>query len=351
VRRTLPDEELRRLMSQWRAQPESEDTVLALASAYLDRARSLREPRYFGRAEALLAPRALAAGAGADVRRLHAGTLQHRHAFAEATALLDALIRENPRDGHSRLQRASIRLTQGDFAGAREDCSQLVTVRGSLASTGYACLAQALAGSGELQRARVLLDSVPLHSPAFEPSARAYLLATRAELRERAGDLAGATADYREASQLAPHDDSIRAAWSDVLRAAGDDDEAREPLDVANPGLALLVRRVAVEQGGERAMLERRAREWLALEIARGDATHDREAALLALARDDAAGALIVARRNFDTQRELADVRVLARAIARTGDRDARRRLEDWLRSTNYQDAITRDILSGRTRG
>jgi hypothetical protein len=351
VSRVIPDEELRQSISRWRAQPDSEETILPLAEAYLDRAHRLREPRFHGRAEALLSARAGAAGASADLRRLYAAMLQHRHAFADAATLLDALLQENPRDADSRLQRASLRLTRGDFAGARGDCSQLVSARGSLAATAYACLASAWAGTGELARARALLDTIPMQSPAFEPAARAYLLATRAELRERAGDLAGAIADYRDASGIAPLDDEIRAAWSDAMRIAGGDMNARAPLAVDNPGLALLVRRVALETGGERASVERRAREWLALEVARGDATHDREAALLALACDDPATALAAARRNFDLQRELADVRVFARAIARTRDSTARRQLEDWLRATNYQDAITRDILSGRARG
>jgi hypothetical protein len=265
--------------------------------------------------------------------------------------LLDALIRENPHDGDARLRRATLRLTRGDFAGARADCARLVSAGAGLASAGYACLAEALAGGGQLKDALALLESVGAPARVTDAAAGAYLLATRAGLRERAGDLAGAAADYREAAGRAPRDESIRAAWSDVSLLSGNPVAAREPLDVPNPGLALLVRQVALARGAERAALERRAREWLALEAARGDATHDREAALLALAGGHSVQALLAARRNFRQQRELADVRIYARAIARTGDPEARRELEAWLRATNYQDAFTRGVLSGGRRG
>ena len=49
----------------------------------------------------------------------------------------------------------------------------------TLAPAGFACLAEALAGSGELARARSLLDVVAADFNRLEPVSRAYLLATR----------------------------------------------------------------------------------------------------------------------------------------------------------------------------
>jgi hypothetical protein len=168
-------------------------------------------------------------------------------------------------------------------------------------------------------------------------------------LRERAGDLAGAIADYREASRLAPDDDAIRAALADVL-ALNRNADAVQPLLVDNPSLALLVRRAVLARGAERGALLKRAQDWLALETARGDASHHREAALLALADGRHVAALAEARRNFATQRELADVRVLARAAMSAGDAGAKADVEQWLRATGYQDAVTENILAGEPR-
>ena len=132
----------------------------------------------------------------------------------------------------------------------------------------------------------------------------------------------------------------LRAALADALLARGDI-AAAQTLQVENPSLALLVRRVALARGTERGALVKRAQDRLALEAARGDAIHHREAALLSLSIGQTRQALAEARRNFATQRELADVRLLARAAMSAGDEDSKSELVQWLRATGYQDVVT----------
>jgi len=344
VRQSQPDERLRELLLAWRANPTSTESV-ALAAAYIERARSLREPAFFGRAEAVLAPLALQPDANGSLRRLYAEVLQYRHDFAGAENLLDTLLRETPYDPDARLLRASVRLVRGEFAGARGDCAQLAVSAGSGATLGFACLAEALAGEGNLGRALALLESAPGQPADADTLAHAYLLATRAELRERSRDLNGAILDYAEALKLAPRDDSIRAALADALAARGDAADARDLLAIDKPSLALLVRSAALSEGARRASLCARAMAWLALEAARGDAIHYREEALLALANEDPARALAAATRNFEQQRELPDVRVLARAARVARDTSALQTLRRWMRETGYRDSVTEGIL------
>lgn len=345
VRQALPDEELRGLLAALRADPESEQAIVALAHAFIERARLLREPRYFGRAESVLAPRAGTLSASGALRRLYAEVLQYRHEFKAAETLLDAVLRETPHDDEARLLRASVRLVRGDFAGARGDCAQLAASGGQDASIGFACLAESLAGAGQFERARALLDSQSGGSQSASPEGRAYLLATRAELRERSRDADGAIADYQAALVLAPRDDSIRAALADALAVRGDTREARELLAIERPSLALLVRSAALFEGAQRAELMTRARAWLELEASRGDALHYREAAMLALLDDSPALALDAARRNFDVQKELADVRVLARAARAADDAPSLKSLRQWFTETGYRDSFTESIL------
>jgi len=348
VRQAVPDAGLRGLIADWRENP-TDATRVALATAFLQRAHALREPMYVGRAEAVLAGAAMLPQASADTRRLYAQTLQYRHAFPAAEALLDGILRESPSDPGARTQRASVRLVRGDFDGARGDCARLLGGGGSR-TIALSCLAESLAGGGRLEQARSLLAAYPL--PAGEDAAsQAYLLAMRAELEERAGSTQSAIAEYGQALMLAPHDDSIRAALADALIARGRGHEARELLAIERPSLALLVRRVACSQGSEQARARDQATSWLDLEAARGDAPHLREAAMLYLSMGDVNRALQAADRNFAMQKELADVRVLARAAIAARDAPARGRLVAWLHSTGFRDSVAENILHAAPRG
>jgi Flp pilus assembly protein TadD len=350
VRQAQPDKELLPLLEAWRADRSAASPSAALAAAYIERARLLREPAYFGRAEAVLAPLASAPGAAANLRRLYAQVLQYRHDFAAAETLLDAVLRDESHDDDARLLRASVRLVRGDFDGARADCAQLAAAGGHAAVPGFACFAEALAGGGNLERGLALLDTVPADSRTTDDAVRAYLLATRAELRERGRDTAGAIIDYRTAMKLAPGDDSIRAAFADALARSGMNQEAMTVLSIDRPSVALLVRSAALAEGSSRAGFISRADSWLALESARGDALHFREAAMLALINDDPARALIAARANFETQKELPDVRVLARAALAARDTQALSALRQWLLETGYRDSVTTSILDSALR-
>ena len=343
IKQAVPDPALRELIARWRAAPGDGESV-ALATAFLERAHALREPMYVGRAEAVLAPAVARTSASADARRLYARTLEFRHDFAAAESLLDDLLRGSPRDAAARLQRASVHLVRGDFQAARADCGQLLAQAG-LRAEALTCLAEALAGSGELVRARALLAAYPL-SDADSPAARGYFFTVRAELHERAGALDRAIADYGAGLSAAPDVDATRAALADALIARRESHQADELLDVERPGLALLVRRVVCASGRERERLRVQATEWLAQEAARGDAPHLRELALLSLETGDYSTALSAARGNFAMQRQLIDVRVLARAAVAANEAPARRELADWLHATGYRDAVTESILA-----
>lgn len=348
VRQASPDAGLRDLIAQWRAAPADAASV-ALAKAFLERAHAMREPMYMGRAEAALAAAAARPEASFETRRLFAETLQYRHEFTAAERLLDTVLRHSPVDVAARTQRASVRLVRGDFAGARGDCAQLLATASSQ-SVALACLAESHAGSGRFEQAQALLAAYPLN-PGEDPAARAYFLTVRAELAERADAIDRAIADYSAALTSMPREDSIRAALADALIARGDLEEANALLDIERPSLALVVRRVSCTHGAQRERLRALAAGWLELEAARGDALHYREAAMLALAGGDATRALQAAQTNFTTQKELADVRVLARAAVAAGDQAARRQLSDWMQATGFRDAVSENMLGIARRG
>ena len=185
VKQATPDAELRGLINRWRDDPRDAASV-ALGAAFIERARSLREPMYMGRAEALLASAVAQPNSSAASQRLYAETLQFRHQFGAAEARLDRVLVAAPRDASARLQRASVRLVRGDFAGARADCAQLLAGGGADQGVALACLAESLAGSGQMAQAGALLAEFPDRGTV--PAARAYVLTVRAELFERRAD-------------------------------------------------------------------------------------------------------------------------------------------------------------------
>jgi thioredoxin-like negative regulator of GroEL len=348
VRQSSPDAALRDLITRWRGTPDDAASA-ALGAAFLQRAESLREPTYVGRAEAVLKAAAARAGASGAVRRLYAESLQYRHEFAAAAALLDAILVESPHDAISRQQRASVRLVRGDFAGARADCAQLLA-GGGVPPLALACLAEAMAGSGQLERARALLDAYPLRIDEA-PEARAYLLAVRAELHERDANPQRAIIDYSAALALVPDSDAVRAALADLLMADGEVSEAAALLAVERPSLALAVRGATCMYGAGQQRMREQATAWLELEAARGEALHLREAAMLSLSSGEPVEALRAARANFAVQKELADVRLLARAALATRDTAARGEIETWMRATGFRDAVTENMLAAEPRG
>jgi Flp pilus assembly protein TadD len=341
---------LRDLIARWRSDPSDDAASAALAEGLLERAQRLREPMYVGRAEAVLADAVRRTAASTTTLRLYAQTLQFRHDFTAAERVLGDALRIAPHDAAARIQRASLRLVRGDFPGARADCTPLLTGAGAGQAVALACLAQVQAGSDRLAQAQSLLAAYPAPSMA-NARIRAYWLAVRGELHDRANHLDRAIADYGAALTLAPENDSIRASLADALIARGEQHEARALLDIERPGLALLVRRAACAQGAERAALRAQATTRLELEVARGDDIHRREAALLALDGGDFLQALQAAQANFQHQKELTDVRLLARAAVAANDADARVQLSEWLRHTGFRDAITEAILAGTSRG
>jgi hypothetical protein len=110
------------------------------------------------------------------------------------------------------------------------------------------------------------------------------------------------------------------------------------------------VRSAALSQGARRAEFSTRAAAWLDLEAARGDSMHYREAAMLALTNENPGLALESARRNFDVQRELPDVRVLARAATAAHNDPALQALRTWMRETGYRDSVTESVLAAAAR-
>lgn len=343
---------LSRLRAQLSAQPQNLDAALAYAEAALRMGRSRADPRYFGYAEAALAPWWSLATPPGTVLVLRATIRQFFHQFDSARSDLDQALAANPRDAQARLTRAVVLMAQGRPQDAAQDCSALRGLAPALDVA--ACSAASASLGGKAPRALALLDFATAGVGQAADSAALWALTTAAEIAERLGD-ASTTARYDQA--LAAMDRSgqpdayLLAAWADAALQRGDAAAVVARLQAYTDIDNLLLRLALAEQqlGRDGEALRQHCRmieERFAAAQARGEFVHQREAAMyqLQLARNPPA-ALQLARSNWAVQREPLDALILLQAAAAAGQPAAATPVREWLQQTGLQDVrITRAL-------
>ena len=292
------------------------DASLTEAQALLAIAARTGDGRLAARAEGLLAALPAHEKTTAAALSTRAFAAQHRHDFAEALHLLDQAIAAAPRDANARLSHAQILLVQGRLDAARRDCAALAL--GVDADAGTLCIAALAMRRGNVAQAADLLDRW-LARPSRDRDLLRYVLVMRGETASRSGDV-HADAWFHRALALAPDDVRTLAAFARHLRAHGRDADAFALLTHAPDTDGLALQRVLAAQASRLPEAPR-----LAAALARRyalahalDATPElRDEAEFALTvRGDAATALRLARKNFETQRDVEDIDLLQRATA-----------------------------------
>lgn len=334
--------ELGRLRAELAANPADLERATALARRYIEQARRDGDPRYLGYAQAALAPwwKQPRTQAPAEVLVLRATLVQSNHAFGEALADLDEVVRRDPGNAQAWLTRATIQLVTGDHAGARASCARLfgrapdLVLQTCLASSG-SLAGQARASYRQLERS--------LAARADHPAPlRAWSLTLLAEMAERLGEHGAAETHFRAALQADPQDSYLLAAYADFLLERGRPQDVLRLLGTRTQADALLLRHaLALSALGSPEAASRTAALRARFEAARrrGDTVHRREEARFALALAGNPGeAVRLAKLNWSVQKEPADLRILARAAAASGDAEAAGMVRDWLRSTGLED-------------
>jgi len=175
----------------------------------------------------------------------------------------------------------------------------------------------------------------------------------------RRGDAAGADARFRQALALASGDSYLLAAFADFLLEQRRIDAV---LALLAPHLrvdGLLLRHaLALSDAGHRERLAPEVAELGARFEAgerRGDGVHLREQARFELRlRGNAMRALGLARRNWASQKELADARVLLEAALAAHQPAAARGVVDWMKTSGVEDPALARLarqLAGPAKG
>ena len=303
----------------------SNDPQVALreASNLLDASREQGDPRFAGRALARLARWENDPAAPPQIGVMLASIEQFLHRFDAATRRLEAIVRRDPARAQAWLTLATLHRLAGRYDASDAACDKVVALRAQ--PYGDGCLAENRALRGSIEPARRELTA--LLAGAREPSIRAWLATTLAELEQRAGRVEASEAAWRVALQGGP-DTYAALGYADLLLAAQRPADALEVLRKEAATDSVLLRRAIAAKRAARPdapALRKELRERFDLADQRPEnGGHDRERALMSLDVEGNVGvALKAAQRNVKLQREPIDVLLLARCAAAAGDTGA----------------------------
>ena len=322
--------------------PAPLDLSAALTAARKDiaQARQTGDTRYWGRAQALLAPWWDRPDAPADVAVLQATVQQGRHEFAASRQVLTAALARAPGHAQGWLNLAVLERLSGNYTQALDACTKVGLAGQSLYAR--ACTLETQSLQGQHQTATQELQQ--LTGKSQDAGQRAWLSSLLAEAFERWGRDALAAQAYQRSLAFEP-DLYTAIAYSDLALRTGRFKEALTALATLPETDAVLLRRAAAWKrlGDERwrttlATLNERTAELKR----RGDDPdlHGRELALIALWLDDnPTAALAAARQNLGLQREPIDWWVAIQSAKQAKDDAALQALRAVLSKTGLQDA------------
>ena len=302
-------------------------------------ARQTGDTRYWGRAQAVLAPWWDRPDAPVELAVLQATVQQGRHEFDASRKVLTAALARAPGHAQGWLNLAALERLSARYTEALGACEAVA--RAGQALYAAACRLETQSLQGQHESAAQGLQA--LIAQTADTSQRSWLLSLLAESQERSGQGRAAADAYARSLALAP-DLYTAIAYSDLLLRTGKASQALQALAALPETDAVLLRRAAAWRRlgnprwtAERAVLKERAAELQR----RGDdpALHGRELALTALWLDgDAPHALALARRNLLLQREPIDWWVALESARQARDAAASAEIANAIREAGLHD-------------
>ena len=278
------------------------------AKEWIRLARREADPRYLGRAQAVLAPWWDKPDAPADIAVLQATVQQSRHEFEAARLTLAAALKRAPDHAQGWLTMATLERLQGRYKAALAACEAVQ--RAGAALYAQACALETRSLQGDTDQASRGFAS--LIAQITDPGVAAWLRSLQAEHLERAGQDAAALQSYTTSLKLESDGYTALALADLLLRTAKPRDAlaalANQPLSDA----VLLRRAYALKLDGKPEWKQARdeLQERFAASAARGDdaTLHARELALAALwLAEDLPSAAKHAQANWQLQKEPLD--------------------------------------------
>jgi hypothetical protein len=331
--------ESRRAQAALKQNKNNLDVALHVAKLNIRRARTDSDPRYLGQAEAALAPWLSESRPPVTVLMLRANIRQSLHQFGPARDDLEQVVAREPGNAQAWLTLATVAQVTGDIATARTSCSKLTTLIAPPVHA--ACVAAIDGNSGRAKDAAASIARSLQLSPGINRDVRAWIVTLQAELAERSGQNLNAEKFYRQALALDKRDAYTVAAYADFLLDQNRAPEVLRLIPAETDTDILLLRRVIAATSLKRvdasAMVDKLTARYDAAR-ARGDQLHLREEARFLLhVRRQSAEALKLALRNWQVQKEPADLRILLEAANAAKQRAEAQIALAWIDDTGLE--------------
>jgi len=305
--------EIRKLRDQVKAEPDDLPAVLQLVRRYIELGRAESDPRYYGYAEAVLAPWLNSAHPHAEVLTLRATLYQNRHEFPAALSYLNQALAKQPRLAQAWLTKAQILEVQGQYTQALNHCLPLLKLAAPL--TSQVCINSTLSLSGQLNKAYQHLQAALLSAPSAQAAEQQWAWITLAEMAERLGNIVAAEQHYQQARQIPLQNAYLTTTYADFLLDRQRFQEVVSLLSEQTRADGLLLRLTLAEQQlqlPDTAKHIEILKARFAASHLRGDTVHQGDEARFLLHLQHSAGqALPLALANWSIQREPRDARIL----------------------------------------
>ncbi|WP_201595660.1 tetratricopeptide repeat protein [Psychrobacter vallis] len=310
----------------------------------LERAYLQGDPRALGQARAQLDQ---STDQSIDTLMLQARALQSDHKFSEAKEVLKQILDQEPTHPDALLTLSSLLLVQGQFTEAMSYCQKLDDP--SLRVYALACEVQIQSMTGALESAKQTLSGLAAIAPGLDASTARWIYLIQADAALRSQDAALATQVFDTMD-----DETVPAlmARADWLLSIGKYEQVRDLLADHTDKDALLLRLITAQMKlndpkakQNLALMKERIDVW---QIRKEDA-HMREQATYALLANQVDSALSLAQKNWQQQRETADIELYATAALKANSQKDIDLIRQFITDTQFEyPALERDLRVGK---
>lgn len=314
--------------------------AVELSEKYIALGRAEADPRFYGYAQATLAPWWELSRPPVEILVLRAVLKQARHEFELALNDLDLAIEQEPYNARAWLTRSVILRVRGNYPQAMQSCSALQGLTQALVIV--ACMSSVAGLDSRAEQAYQLL-AARLENIFVDTdnNVKLWALTIAAELAEALGKSEAAEKHFQEALAMEIRNNYLLSAYSDFLLDQGRAQEVYELLKEETAADGNLLRLILAEQQLGLASIEQhKSMLWQRIEAnrQRGDRSHLREEARAMLHIFDRPDeALLLAQENWTMQREPWDARLVLEAALATGKSSSANEVLNWVARTELQ--------------